>query len=234
MSSRTRLSATAAVAAVAAVIAAFALTRAGDEGAGLPLLVDGSRAGAPPARLDLAGDAALVRARVLRVPSPDRVAGVRSCLRLAGVAGAGGFRALEMVGLLGRSLTFHVEQGRGLAACEASARRREPRAGPWCGAAYGRLGAGRLGDGRLTMVNCLDAEGRPVAFGWIEPLAGARWLTVRDGGAAEVYPVVAGYPVRVTTREVDTGAASALFHITQHADDGRKLAERTLEMRVAG
>lgn len=141
---------------------------------------------------------------------------------------------LEVVGIHGRSLTFYAARRTSLAGCEASARAVEPRVGPWCGVAHGRLFDGRLRDGRLSMVNCRDEDGRTVAFGWIEPMARARWLIVRGDDALEVYPVVSRYPVRVTTKDVDTRTSSALFEVAQYGSDGRKLGGGRVAMRVAG
>jgi hypothetical protein len=194
--------------------------------------VDGSQAPPAPAALQLGADATLARVRVHRATEhrPD----VRACFRLAGLAEPARSPVLELVGLQGRSLTFLAERGRALAACEASLRRRESRAGPWCSVAHGRLHDGRLRDGRLGMVNCLGADRRTVAFGWIEPAPGAAWLAVRGEQATEVYRVVPGFPLRVTTSDVRPGRSSAVFDVAQYAADGRRIASRAIEMSVAG
>ena len=220
------------VAAVAAAVAvtAFVVARAGDD-APPRVLLDGSPAKRAPAVLNVESGI-LAETRVLR--SGDAREDVRACFRLAGVSARAGSRLVEVIGVDGRSLTFRAEGTRTLAACEASARAFEPRHGPWCGAAHGRLFAGRLRDGRLDMVNCLDEGRRTVAFGWIEPVRGARWLAARTEETVEVYPIVPGYPVRVTTKDVRSSTSSAVFAVAEYAADGRLLAERRIEMQVAG
>ena len=221
-------------AALAALAIGLAVARNrddGDDGRRVTLL-DGSPARRVPAELRLGEDAALARVRVLQPAERGRDA--QACFRLAGLAEPGNTPVLELIGVDGRSLTFLVDRRRGIAACEASALTHEPRAGPWCGVAQGRLHGGRLRDGRLGMVNCLDRDRHTVAFGWIEPAPGAAWLAVRGEGATEVYPVVPGFPLRITTKHVRLDRSSALFDVAQYAADGRRITAGQVEMTVAG
>jgi hypothetical protein len=225
-----------ALALVAAAVVAVALALrdgGGDmrDGPGATL-VDGSTAQSAPAVLGLGDEAVLARVRV--VPRGAAPADFGSCLRLLGAAEPVDTALVETVGLTGRSVTFRIDGGRGLAACEASAHAREPRAGPWCGTSYGRLHDGRLRDGRLDVANCLDAGRRPVAFAWIEPAPRARWLVVRGGETTEAYPVVGNLPLRVTTKDVRADEAAAVFDVAHLARDGTRLTGGSVVMRVAG
>ena len=101
----------------------------------------------------------------------------------------------------------------------------------WCAGAVGLVRKGNLVDPRLSL-SCRDAAGRPVGFGWIEPVRGARWLSVIGALGPELYPVAGRFPVRVTTTEVSFDAA--VFEVAQYAADCRELERRRIVMRVAG
>ena len=87
----------------------------------------------------------------------------------------------------------------------------------------------------LTLdILCEDAERHFLGLAWIEPVAGARYVVLREALYAEVYEVAAGLPVRVATHDVDVGTSSATFRIEQYDGVGRRLARRTLHAFVAG
>jgi hypothetical protein len=95
----------------------------------------------------------------------------------------------------------------------------------------GLLRDGRLVDPRLSLT-CRDADGKHVAFGWIEPVRGARWLDVGSGRSAERYAVIDALPVRATSRRVSLD--SAVFDVTQYGAEGRELERRRIEMHASG
>lgn len=225
--------AVATVAVTALVAAATALLATRDESSPARRLLDGSAARPPPVEpASLPAGAVLTR---VRVAPAGTVPGYEACQSTYSASGLDERTpVVERVGLDGRSVTFRARGTPFLHACEVSARQFEPR-GPWCGGATGRLVAGRLRDGRLNMVNCLDAAGRTVAFAWIDPLPRARWIAVEDEGRVEVYAAAGGLPVRVTTKGgVDAERSRATFHVTQYAAGGSELDERDVEMAVAG
>ena len=71
--------------------------------------------------------------------------------------------------------------------------RRASASRPGVAIAAGRLFSGKLLDPRLDVL-CRDPKGRPLAYAWVEPAAGARWIGVDQGTYTEVYEVLAGYP----------------------------------------
>ena len=74
-----------------------------------------------------------------------------------------------------------------------------------------------------------------MAFAWIEPAAGARFVAVRHHEFVEVYEVVADLPVRVTTTTaIDVEESSAAFEISEHDAGGALLRSYTLTARVGG
>jgi hypothetical protein len=142
---------------------------------------------------------------------------------------------VERIGTSGRTVTFRIGALR--YGCDAISNPRFDadlvHLRPWCGFAVGRTRNERLLDPRLGL--CADAKGRTTAFAWVEPAAGARWIAVRDGKRHEVYPVAASLPVRVSaTNDVFADQSLALFHVTQYAADGRRLASADIEAAVAG
>ncbi len=135
-------------------------------------------------------------------------------------------------GLVGSSVTFEDSRGRFVYGCDATGERRaEGRL--WCSVAVGQVRGHRLLDPRLGL-GCSDRLGSPVGFAWIEPMALARWIAVRERSYTELYETVAELPVRVTTAGVDSSASSAELRITQYAADGTPLTTYTLETVVAG
>jgi hypothetical protein len=93
--------------------------------------------------------------------------------------------------------------------------------------------SGRLLDPRLTII-CTDEDAVPVGFVWINPDRRAHWITVESGGWIEVYPVVAGEPVRVTTGDVEIHSSSATFDVVQYDEGGKTVARQSLRAAVAG
>jgi hypothetical protein len=142
-------------------------------------------------------------------------------------------RVVVRVGVVGATLTFKDGTGRVVLGCDRSAAR-AGKSGSWCAHSVGRLAGGRLDDPRVDIL-CLDARGDPVGFGWVDPRApGARWIVVRGGQRSEVEPVVAGFPVRVVTNQVDRLTSSATFAVTEYAANGAELARYRLRAGVAG
>jgi hypothetical protein len=141
---------------------------------------------------------------------------------------------VERIGVYGRSLTFASRDGTRVYACDGGVDRAGERAPPWCGAVVGRRERGRLLDPRLDVV-CVDKRDRPLAYVFVEPVADARWIGVRQDGYVELYEVVGGLPVRVeTTRGIDLEDARAAFELTQYDAQGHELVQATLEAAVAG
>ena len=141
---------------------------------------------------------------------------------------------VERIGVFGESLTFADRHRRSVFACDGGtdpAGEHEP---PWCSSSAGLLFEGRLLDPRLD-IGCLDRKGRPLAYAWVEPVAGAHWIGVDQGPFREMYEALAGLPVRVSSiRYVDLDDSRATFDVTQYDVTGRELVEGKLEARVAG
>ena len=141
---------------------------------------------------------------------------------------------VERVGVGGESLTFGRAGAAGVYACDGGADPAGERPLPWCGVVFGEREAGRLLDPRLD-VNCRDRQGGALAYVFVEPVAGAHWIGVEQGGYVEVYEALAGLPVRIaSTRGIDVREARAVFEITQYDDSGRELVHGKLEAGVAG
>jgi hypothetical protein len=141
---------------------------------------------------------------------------------------------VERIGVDGESLTFANRDGDGVYACDGGSDASGERPPPWCGSVFGELAHGRLLDPRLDVL-CRDHRRRPLAYAFVDPVSGARWVGVRQAGYVELYEVLAGLPVRVaSTRRVDAEAARASFELTQYDASGRELVAGTLEAAVAG
>ncbi|HEU5009581.1 MAG TPA: hypothetical protein VFT33_02680, partial [Gaiellaceae bacterium] len=105
----------------------------------------------------------------------------------------------------------------------------------WCGVALARMRGERLLDPRLDIASCTTQSGVPVAFAWVQPGPGTRYVAVDHEGFVEMYRVVAGLPVRAAiTSGVDLDTSSASFDVSEHDADGRSLRSYTLRTRVAG
>jgi hypothetical protein len=141
---------------------------------------------------------------------------------------------VERLGVRGESLTFAGDDGAGVYACDGGVDPAGERRPPWCGLVIGEREAGRLLDARLD-VTCRDREGHPLAYAFVEPIAGAHWIGVQQHGYVEVYEVLAGLPVRIaTTRGIDLPRSRATVDTTQYDLAGRQLARSDLEAAVAG
>jgi hypothetical protein len=141
---------------------------------------------------------------------------------------------VERIGVFGESLTFVDSADKTVYSCDGGtdpAGEREP---PWCGNSAGRLFNGKLLDPRLDIL-CRDPNGRPLAYAWVEPGAGVRWIGVDQGTYAEIYEVLAKLPVRiVSTRGIQQGRARATFDVTQYDSQGKALIKGRFEAAVAG
>jgi hypothetical protein len=141
---------------------------------------------------------------------------------------------VERIGVFGESLTF-ADRGRTtLHSCDGGIDPAGEHSPPWCNRSAGLLIAGRLLDPRLDII-CRDRRGRPLAYAWVEPVAGAHWIGVDQGAYTEIYEVLEPLPVRIAgTRHVDLARASARFEVTQYDVHGRELVRGLLEAAVAG
>jgi hypothetical protein len=89
-------------------------------------------------------------------------------------------------------------------------------------------------DPRLDVL-CRTRNGAPLAYAFVQPVAGAHWIGVVQDGYTEVYEVLADLPVRIaSTRDVSVEAARARFQISQYDVAGRLLERGELEAAVAG
>jgi hypothetical protein len=141
---------------------------------------------------------------------------------------------VERIGVFGESLTFADAGHKTLYACDGGTDAAGERKPPWCGNAAGRLVSGKLLDPRLDVL-CRDPKGRPLAYAWVEPAAGVRWIGVDQGTYTEVYETLAGLPVRiVSARGVQPSRARATFDVTQYDSHGKELFRGKLEAQVAG
>jgi hypothetical protein len=175
----------------------------------------------------------LTEARVLR---PGALGSrFENCLPLGDRANvAGDAPVVERTGVDGESLTVANRNHTGVYACDGGIDSAGERGPPWCGEAFGALAGGRLLDPRLDVL-CRDRRRAPLAYAFVEPIAGAHWIGVDQGGYVEIYEVLAGLPVRIaSTRQIDTEKARAAFEVTQYDVQGRELVRGRLEAAVAG
>jgi hypothetical protein len=141
---------------------------------------------------------------------------------------------VDRVGVDGESLTVANRDGTEVYACDGGVDPAGERAEPWCHAVSGELEHGRLLDPRLDVL-CRDRRRRPLAYVFVEPVAAARWIGIRQDGYVELYEVLAGLPVRVaSTRGVDLENARATLEVAQYDAEGRELVDGKLEAAVAG
>ena len=199
----------------------------------------GCHGGGGPSRHLLYGEAAAEFA-----PVPDSVVSVGRILtgtalgrrfalcRPAGIAAD--TLVVERIGVFAESLTFADRRHDTVHACDGGIDPAGGRHLPWCGGSAGRLVAGRLLDPRLDVI-CRDRAGRPLAYAWVEPAAGARWIGVDQGDYTEVYEVLGELPVRVATgKRIDLARSRATFVVTQYDSHGNALIKGKLEAGVAG
>ena len=187
-------------------------------------LADGSAAEPPPVALeDVSAPVVVTAYRVVSAQAIGKGSSTASCLR----GHARGFRPkgwiVERTGVDGETVT--IRDPAGVIACDSA------KAGPsrWCGSSFGRLYGGDLRDPRLDIGACTSHEA-PIAFAWVEPDPGARYVTVVNGSYDEVYPTSAGLPVRVSTRDVARDGAGATFRASEH--DARGMLLRRFELHA--
>lgn len=72
-----------------------------------------------------------------------------------------------------------------------------------------------------------------MAFGWINPVARARWIVVDQPGFREVYTVAADLPVRVSTVSLIATPRGTVFHTAQYDSHGVLLIRRTITAVIA-
>lgn len=141
---------------------------------------------------------------------------------------------VERVGVFGESLTFADSGHKTLYGCDGGTDAAAERKPPWCGNRAGLLFRGKLLDPRLDVL-CRDRNGRPLAYAWVEPAAGVRWIGVDQGTYTEMYEVLGGLPVRIASaRGVQPSRARATFDVTQYDTHGKELVKGKLEAQVAG
>lgn len=142
--------------------------------------------------------------------------------------------AVERVGVDGESLTFASRDGSAVFACDGGVDPAGERSLPWCHTVVGELDHGRVLDPRLDVI-CRDRRRRPVAYAFVEPVAGAHWIGVRQDAYTELYEALGDLPVRVvTTTGIDPDNARATLELTQYSPEGRELTHGEMEARVAG
>ena len=136
---------------------------------------------------------------------------------------------VERIGVNGRDITF-LTAGSEIDGCDRNPQARAIH-GPWCGSSGWIFRHGRVSDPRLDI--CSDRRGRPVvAFGWINPLAHAKWIVLDQPGFREVYPIAGSTPVRVSTASgIDAG--SGTFHTAQYDAQGVLLARQIVKAAIA-
>lgn len=212
-------------AAVVAIVAAGC----GGGGGGRPTrLLDGR----PAAQFAPVPGSVVAAGRVLRL---SNLGDADECLAaIDGTDVGGDAPVVERIGVAGKSLTFANRSGSGVYACDGGIDPAAERAPPWCGAVFGALDGGRLADTRLDVL-CVDRAYQPLAYAFVEPVAGARWIGVREDGYTELYEALGSLPVRVaSTRGIDNENARAALEITEYDAVGRELLRERLEAAVAG
>lgn len=143
-------------------------------------------------------------------------------------------KVVERIGIDGESLTFASRDGSVVYACDGGIDPAGERDLPWCHAVVGELDGEHVLDPRLDVI-CRDRRRRPLAYAFVDPVPGARWIGVRQNGYVEIYEVLANLPVRVaTTRGIDVANDTAAFAVTQYDAEGRELVHAELEAAVAG
>jgi hypothetical protein len=186
--------------------------------------------GTPATRFDPVGDSVIARARIVQLG--DRADACLSGTDRANVAAE--TSAVERIGVADESLTFASSDGSAVYACDGGVDPAGERDPPWCHEVVGELDHGQVLDARLDVI-CRDRRRRPLAYAFVEPVSGSRWIGVRQDGYVELYEALGGLPVRVaTTRGIDLGDARATFLLTQYDSDGRELVHGEMEAAVAG
>jgi hypothetical protein len=190
-------------------------------------LIDGMPTQPPAVALEASGTQIATEVRIVDSTAARR-SRIARCLTGASERPAPG-TIVERTGVNGSTVTFRTASGQDVVACDGTFRR------SWCGRALGHLHDGHLLDPRLDLAGCSTAAGDPLAFAWIEPGSGTRFVAIEQSGYVEVYEVAGRLPVRVTTtRDIDSETSSARFVVSEHDATGRRLRSYTLDARVAG
>jgi hypothetical protein len=205
-----------------------ALIAAAAVASGAPaVLVDGSKPPPLPAPFRSVRQPPFVLTRAAVVPA-SRVP--RECRRYLGRGRV--VKIVERVGIDARTWTVRID---GPAAGNDSVSGCGLARGPGghlaaCSAGTGDLRGSAVIDARLGV--CPAGGHRQIGVGYINPLAAARWIAVEETGYVELFPVVGGVPVQLTTR--NSHGSEATFRITQYSGDGYPLLEATVRTAVAG
>jgi len=194
------------------------------------MLVDGSRVGPPRVVLSAPKPQIWTKAHATPIAKAATDPLAARCVADAHADSPHG-PAVVRIGVTGLSVTFRTASA--LRACDGDSR---PTPNPsWCGRVLGRVEGGRLRDPRLDLAGCATPRSETVAFAWLEPVPRASYVAVRQPGYTEVYPLVAGLPVRVsTTSNIDVTRSSVRFDVSEHDEHGALLRASTVEARVAG
>jgi hypothetical protein len=186
--------------------------------------------GRPAARFDRVDGSVIAFGRVVGLDArADR------CLAAADRAHvAADTPAVERVGVNGASLTFANRDRSLVYACDGGIDLAGERPPPWCHTVVGEVQHDRVVEPRLDVL-CSDRSRRPLAYAFVDPIPGARWIGVRQDGYVELYEVLGTLPVRVaSTRGIDAPNARATFEITQYDASGDELVHGEMEAVVAG
>ena len=196
-------------------------------------LVDGSAARAPSVKLDGASSPQVVTKAAALDLRAVLTGAVSRCLATTREH-VPQSPIVRRVGVEGASVTYRTASGRDLVGCDGTDLGAD-RDRTWCGVSLGRTRGEHLLDPRLDIASCTTRSDEPVAFAWVEPGLRTRYIAVGRDDFVEVYPVVAGLPVRVaTTSGIDVDTSSASFDVSEHDADGRNLRSYTLRTGVAG
>lgn len=214
-------------------VAALAAGCAGGDSAPDRLL-DGTKAPSPPVELKgVDGPVLLTRAVVVPPSKRAMSAGSASCLARGWDQRPGG-ESVERVGVASESVTFREVSGRSVFGCDNSPGPREENR-RWCGGVYGQLYRGRLRDPRLDIGACSTSDGDTVAFLWVEPGQGTKFVAVPQAGYVEVYEVAGGLPIRIaTTAGLVRDPLGVVVEMSEHDASGNLLRRRRVEAWPAG
>jgi hypothetical protein len=195
-------------------------------------LADGTASPALPRALRSIGDGVFVtKVRASTLAAADRE-GLATCRRRARVALPAHASIAERVTRTG--ISFTVAWPEGLFACDMRPGKHPGRTGRPCGMASGRFEHGRLLDPRLTL-SCGFGRKDKLAFAWIQPRAGTRWLVVHDGPHRDLYSVTRDMPVRISlTHGISERDASATTDVDDISAAAARTARERLVFRVAG
>src|SRR5262249_13802240 len=130
---------------------------------------------------------------------------------------------VERTGVQGESVTFLNTSGRQILGCDyAGGHGDDDR--PWCGLAAGQLHAGRLRDPRLDLGWSTGGRNR-LGFVWVQPARTTRFVVVQPPGFAEVYEIAGGFPIRVTTSDVNVDSLRASVAVSEYSREGKLIRQ---------